>query len=146
MTEAIRELTRQVHGLMTTQAELLDELDRSRRDARRERDELLLGFLEIMDSALRALEMVKDEEARGVLSAIERQIELTFNRTGMATYTFEPGVIPPIGEIEVVTTHSEPGMADLAVVRTVHPGLRDNERIIRKAAVEINKTARAEEA
>ena len=145
MTTATRELSTQVHELMRRQADLLDQLDQAKKDARKERDSLLRDVLEVMDGAQRAKERVKDREARDVFGSIARQVELIFVSAGLATFSFEAGVTPPLGEIDVVSTVSNPAFADLAVVRTVHAGLRDNERIIRKAAVEINRLEQAEE-
>jgi molecular chaperone GrpE (heat shock protein) len=145
VTIAARELAARVHELMRRQADLLDELDRVTRDARKQRDGLLREVLEVMDGAQRAEERVHDPEARDVFRAIAEQVELIFVGAGLATFTFEAGVVPPLGEIDVVGTVSDPTLADLAVVRTVHAGLRDNQRIIRKAAVEINRLEPREE-
>jgi molecular chaperone GrpE (heat shock protein) len=144
VSEPTRQLTEQIHALMRQQVDLADELAATRQEAQRQRDALLRKILEVMDGAIRAETRIADEQARAVFAAIARQTELIFVGIGMATFTFEPGVVPPLDEIEVVDTRNDPALPDMAVVRTVYAGLRDNSRIIRKAAVEINRLERGE--
>jgi hypothetical protein len=139
-------LTDQVHALMRREAELLDELDGLRTDQRRARDRLLLEVLEVLDGARRAEQMVRDEEARSVLAALAHQVELIFVSLGMVSFAFERGVLPPMGDVQVVGTGHDPDLPPMAVLETIHAGLRDGATVLRKAAVELNRAEQREEA
>jgi hypothetical protein len=53
--------------------------------------------------------------------------------------TFERGSQPPLGEMDVLGTVDDPELPELTVVRTVRRGLKDGDRVIRKAGVEVSR-------
>lgn len=135
-------LRTEIAGLMRAQADALDELDRVKRQARIDRDRWLGDVLDIVDAAELAAVRLRDPEAKEVFTAMAAKVGLVLQNAGLQAIAFERGSEPPLGEMDVLGTVEDPDLPELAVVRTVRRGLKDGDRVIRKAGVEVSRARR----
>lgn len=136
----------EIERLMCENAEAVDALERAHRSAHMDRDRWVAALLDIIDTLHTASQRLRDPEAQDALDAISTKALLEIQRTGLTVLHFERGEQPPLGEMEVIGMVADDELPSLSVVRTVRRGLRDHDRVIRKAGVEISqRTAGASE-